>query len=269
MNTSGHNPFEPARPPVPKQDLADPEFRRVEAGRGLEWLRQGWQCFLASPGLWICITAVWVVVMVVLNVVPLFGMIAATLLASVTVGGLMHGCRSLSRGEGLAIDHLWAGFGDRVNPLLALGGWYLAAMFAVSLLVLLLSALVAGVAGLAALAALVVVSAMTSLLLVVAVLLMAPVLMAMWFAPALVMFHRMTALDAMRASFFASLGNAPAIRRVCADLHRAGGARLHSGDARLAGAAAGHLRRHVRQLSGCVPAGLINPPVFRRHPLPP
>jgi uncharacterized membrane protein len=210
MNTSGHNPFEPARPQVPKQDPADPEFRRVEAGRGLEWLRQGWQCFLASPGLWICITALWVVVMVVLNLVPLFGMIAATLLASVTVGGLMQGCRSLSRGEGLAIDHLWAGFGDRVNPLLALGGWYLAAMFAVSLLVLLLSALVAGVAGLAALAALVVVSAMTSLLLVFAVLLMAPVLMAMWFAPALVMFHRMTALDAMRASFFASLGNASA-----------------------------------------------------------
>jgi hypothetical protein len=132
----------------------------VPAGRGLEWLRQGWQCFLGVPGaLDLHHGVVWVVVMVVLNVVPLFGMIAATLLASVTVGGLMHGCRSLSRGEGLAIDHLWAGFGDRVNPLLALGGWYLAAMFAVSLLVLLLSALVAGVAGLAAFAALVVVSA--------------------------------------------------------------------------------------------------------------
>ena len=89
-------------------------------------------------------------------------------------------------------------------------GVYGITLWAPSLFVLLLSALIAGVAGMAALAALVVVSAAASLLLVIAVLLMAPVLMAMWFAPALVMFHRMTALDAMRASFFASLRNAPA-----------------------------------------------------------
>ena len=211
MNTSsGNNPFEPAPPPARVEDVNDPESRSLPAGSGLEWLRQGWQCFSASPGLWMGITVVWVVVLVVLNVVPLFGTIASTLLAMVTVGGLMHGCRALSRGERLTLEHLWAGFGDRVNPLLALGAWYLAAMLAVTLFVVLMSALVAGVAGLAAFAALVVVSAATPLLFVMAVLLMAPVLMAVWFAPALVVFHRMTALDAMRASFFASLRNAPA-----------------------------------------------------------
>ncbi len=210
MNTTDNNPFEPAPPVAQPSDQDDPSSRSVPAGRGIEWLRQGWQCFSAAPGLWMVITAIWVVVMVVLNVVPLFGMIAATLLAMVTVGGLMQGCRALSHGEPLTLDHLWASFGERINPLLALGGWYIAAVFGISLFVLLLSALIAGVAGMAALAALVVVSAAASLLLVIAVLLMAPVLMAMWFAPALVMFHRMTALDAMRASFFASLRNAPA-----------------------------------------------------------
>ena len=210
MNTTDKNPFEPVPPVAQPSGQDDPSSRSVPAGRGIEWLRQGWQCFSAAPGLWMVITAIWVVVMVVLNVVPLFGMIAATLLATVTVGGLMQGCRALSLGEPLSLDHLWAGFGERINPLLALGGWYIAAMFGISLFVLLLSALIAGVAGMAALAALVVVSAAASLLLVIAVLLMAPVLMAMWFAPALVMFHRMTALEAMRASFFASLRNAPA-----------------------------------------------------------
>jgi uncharacterized membrane protein len=210
MNPNEPNPFEPAPPPARLPDVTEPDSRSVLAGRGLEWLRQGWQCFAASPGMWAAITVVWVVVMVVLNLVPLLGMIAATLLSTVTVGGLMQGCRALSRGERLALDHLWAGFGERVNPLLALGGWYLAAVFGVSVFVMLMSALVAGVAGLAAFAALVVVSAATSLLLIIAVVLMAPVLMAMWFAPALVMFHRMNALDAMRASFFASLRNAPA-----------------------------------------------------------
>lgn len=210
MNPTDPNPFEPSPSPVPASADTEPDSRSVSAGNGIEWLRQGWQCFSASPGLWMVITVVWVVVMVVLNVVPLFGMIAATLLAMVTVGGMMRSCRALTHGGHFALDHLWSGFGDRLNPLLALGGWYLAAMFGVSIVVLLLSALVAGIAGLAALAALVVVTAATSLLLIFAVLMMAPVLMAVWFAPALVMFHRMSALDAMRASFFASLRNAPA-----------------------------------------------------------
>ncbi|MCQ9375912.1 hypothetical protein NMQ14_16810 [Methyloversatilis sp. XJ19-13] len=210
MNSSGHNPFEPAPQPVVVPDVTAPESHGLPAGRGLEWLRQGWQCFLAAPGLWIVITVIWTVVLVALNVVPLFGTIAATLLAMVTLGGIMHGCRALSRGEPLELAHLWAGFGERVNPLLALGGWYLGAMLAVTLFVLLMSAIVAGLAGLAAFAALLVVSAATSLLLVIAVMLMAPVLMAMWFAPALVMFHRMTAIEAMRVSFYACLRNAPA-----------------------------------------------------------
>lgn len=210
MNRTDRNPFEPASPPARMQDVTTPESHSLPAGRGLEWLRQGWQCFAASPGLWIGITIIWTVLLVVLNVVPLLGTIASTLLAMVTVGGLMQGCRALSRGEPLRIDHLWAGFGDRVNPLLALGAWYLAAMLGVAVFIVLMSALVAGVAGLAAFAALVVVSAVTSLLLLIAILLMAPVLMAIWFAPALVMFHRLTAVEAMRASFYASLRNAPA-----------------------------------------------------------
>ena len=45
---------------------------------------------------------------------------------------------------------------------------------------------------------------------IVAIMLMAPVLMAVWFAPALVVFHDMKALEAMKLSFFASLRNAPA-----------------------------------------------------------
>jgi uncharacterized membrane protein len=210
MNRTGHNPLEPAPPPAPLHGAAAPESRSLPAGRGLEWLRQGWQCFAASPGLWTGITIIWAVMLVVLNIVPLLGTIASTLLAMVTLGGLMQGCRALSRGEPLQFDHLWAGFGDRVNPLLALGAWYLAAMLAVAVAVVLMSALVAVVAGLAAFAALLVVSAVTPLLLIIAVLMMVPVLMAVWFAPALVVFHRMTAVDAMRASFQAGLRNAPA-----------------------------------------------------------
>lgn len=211
MNTTDNNPFEPAPPAVQPSGEDDPSSRSVPAGQGLEWLRQGWQCFSAAPGLWMVITAIWVVVMVVLNVVPLFGMIAATLLAMVTVGGLMQGCRALSHGEPLALDHLWAGFGERINPLLALGGWYLAASVGIGIVASLVLAISSGLAAITGVAELVaVLLAAVPMVLILAVLLMAPVLMAIWFAPALVVFHHMTALKAMRASFLASVQNAPA-----------------------------------------------------------
>ncbi len=210
MNTPDRNPFEPEPSPAGEQEIRPSDARSVPAGQGLEWLRQGWQCFSAAPGLWMVITLIWVVVMVVLNVVPLFGMIAATLLAMVMVGGLMRGCRAVSRGEPLMLEHLWAGYGDCMNPLLALGGWYLAASLAIGAVALLLSALAAGLVGIALFGAFAALIAAVPALLILAVLLMAPVLMAIWFAPALVVFQRMNALDAMRESFVASLRNAPA-----------------------------------------------------------
>jgi uncharacterized membrane protein len=216
MDVDPRNPFEPsssaprAHDMPPGSDPVEPDSRSVAAGQGLEWLRQGWQAFMAAPGVWVVITLLWVVAVVVLNLVPLFGMIAATLLATVTIGGLMQGCRALSRGEPFAVSWLWAGFGERINPLLALGGWYLLASLAIGMLVVLLSAVTAGLAGLAAVAGVAVLMAAIPSMLVIAVVLMAPVLMAVWFAPALIVFDRLPALDAMRVSFFASLRNAPA-----------------------------------------------------------
>lgn len=219
MNPDDRNPFESAPDaarPAPDGDSAfrpvagEPDSRTVDAGQGLEWLRQGWQAFIAAPGVWVVITLLWVTAVVVLNLVPLFGMIAATLLAMVTVGGLMTGCRALSRGEPFGVHHLWAGFGEQINPLLLLGGLYLLASLAIGMLVVLLSAIGAGLAGLAAVAGLAMLMAAIPAMFIVAIMLMAPVLMAVWFAPALVVFHDMKALDAMKLSFFASLRNAPA-----------------------------------------------------------
>lgn len=211
MNTDNRNPFEPSPAGAGADTLSpEPDSRTVAAGQGLEWLRQGWQAFVVAPGIWALITLLWVVAVAVLNLVPLFGMIAATLLAMVSVGGLMLGCRALSRGEPFGVQFLWAGFGDRINPLLALGGWYLLASLAIGMLVVLMSAIGAGLAGLLAVAGLAVMLAAVPAVFIIVIMLMAPVLMAIWFAPALVVFHDMKALDAMKVSFFASLRNAPA-----------------------------------------------------------
>ena len=34
-------------------DSFDPSGRNVDVGRGLEWLKQGWQLFTRNPGMWI------------------------------------------------------------------------------------------------------------------------------------------------------------------------------------------------------------------------
>ena len=87
MNPDDRNPFESAPDtarPAPADEsgvrpvAGEPDSRTVDAGQGLEWLRQGWQAFTAAPGVWVVITLLWVTAVVVLNLVPLFGMIAAT-----------------------------------------------------------------------------------------------------------------------------------------------------------------------------------------------
>ena len=78
--------------------------REVDPGACFEWLRQGWQCFSAAPGLWMVITAIWVVVMVVLNVVPLGGAAEAAPVAAKAVEEAAAEAAELVEGEALATD---------------------------------------------------------------------------------------------------------------------------------------------------------------------
>jgi uncharacterized membrane protein len=186
----------------------EPEGRRVEAGSGLEWLKQGWQLFTKNPGMWIAIAVILLVIAVVLNFIPVVGSLALNFLMPVFAGGILLGCRSLSADGEFGIDTLFAGFKQNTTNLILVGVFYLVGVVAITVIVFLIgggAAITGGLMGRGPGVGMAVGGFIVAMLVFLA--LMVPLLMAVWFAPALVVFRDVAPLEAMKTSFSACLKN--------------------------------------------------------------
>jgi len=187
------------------------EVRQVNAGNGWNWISGGFAIFKQSPVIWIALFFIYVLIGMALSIIPVIGPIVFNVLAPVFMAGFMMGCRALDMGEEIEINHLFAGFKQNTSQLIAVGGIYLAALIVIVGVVLLAS----GAAPLSHMtteellggqhAAAAGEGMLLPLLIVLAA--MVPLFMAYWFAPTLVLFHDMKALDAMKLSFVACLRN--------------------------------------------------------------
>jgi uncharacterized membrane protein len=148
------------------------------------------------------------VVLFVLSMIPVLGQIAVLLALPIAGGGLVLGCKSLSEGGELRIDHLLEGFQRNgaslaiVGVLYAVGGML---AFGVAFLIggsgAIGGAITQGWSG-AGLAA-----GSVTLGLLIWLVLSVLLGMAFWFAPALVVLRGLAPIDAMRASLGACLQN--------------------------------------------------------------
>jgi len=191
-----------------------PEFypggRQVPAGNGWKWIVDGWTLFARAPGTWIAITLIYLVISTAVSFVPVIGVLANPVLNVIFTAGLLAGCRALDQGGALKVEHLFAGFQESVGTLVAAGLLYLALLLAVTLVTGLAvgfkvyNILSSGPLEPEAVLALLLLGALAVLIWVALAL---PVVMAAWFAPALVAFRRMSAGQAMRASFAGCLRN--------------------------------------------------------------
>jgi hypothetical protein len=182
--------------------------RGVAAGRGWDWIAAGWELFKKQAGMWIALVLVAFVIFVVLAFIPFLGSIALTVLTPVFGAGIVIGCRAIEEGRELEISHLFAGFKEKLAPLATVGAIYLGATIAIVLVVI----LVAGVSVFSVFrgggSEPSFVALLTGLLAALVVLaLMLPVVMAVWFAPPLIVFHDKGAVDAMQESFTGCLRN--------------------------------------------------------------
>jgi hypothetical protein len=209
VGEAARNPYATPHTNIAKEDRAGPieGGRKVSAGRGATWIAQGYSLFKRSPGVWIGIAAISIIGSIVLSVIPLGGL-ALNLLTPVLMAGMMLGCRALERGEPLEVAHLFAGFKQNVGQLVLVGLLYMLGM----LVILIGSAVVGGLGAFAVLAgggqeagaemyALIAIAALAG------VGLSLPLVMAIWFAPALVIFDGLDAVPAMKKSFFGCLIN--------------------------------------------------------------
>ena len=202
---------------APKAALADetvpldadyvPGGQARPVGHGWAWIAEGWHFFKRQPGVWIGIVLLLLAIMLASVVIPVVGGLALSLFGPVLAAGIVIGCKALDSGADLEIGHLFAGFRSHTGALVGIGALYLGA----SLIIMLAVGMVMGVGmstmlgadpqGAAA-------AGMTMVLaMLVAMALLLPVVMAVWFAAPLVVFHGHGAVAAMKESFSGCLKN--------------------------------------------------------------
>ncbi len=178
----------------------------VPSGNGWQWIVDGFNLFKLNPGIWIVNLIILFVILFVLQLIPFLGHLASYILFPIFSGGLMLGCHALMRNEPLEVGHLFAGFREKAGPLAVVGLLYLVGL----IVILLIASVFVGFGVFAAMfsggrPAMSV--TMILLMLLIVLVLSIPLAMAIWFAPALVVFHDVQPFDAMKQSFTGSLKN--------------------------------------------------------------
>lgn len=208
--------------PLPPASF-DGASREVDPSACFDWLRQGWAIFIEHPAIWLACSAIMLLslIFVLALTTPLFvigigamygallGQAIMSALLPIFAAGLLSVCRAQARGDALPrIPMILSGFRERFVPLLTVGVLFSTGIFGLASLAFmlvsgqLLGDVVTGRVGSVAIAI------GTVLLASILVLLLSlPVIMAAWFAPALIYFHDMSPLAAMRASFEAGVKN--------------------------------------------------------------
>lgn len=183
------------------------EPRAVPPGQGLEWIREGWELFKIRPLIWILMLIVAGAIFMGLSLVPLLGLIASVMLP-LLMGGWMFGCERLRTEGELRFEDLFAGFNKHLGPLAITGLIYLAATISATIVAVVVGGLLGGV-----LFAAQINTGELGLFLVfllgflLALAMLVPVAMLIWFAPALIVFHDLPPTQAMKLSFIGCLRN--------------------------------------------------------------
>lgn len=183
---------------------------RHNAGVGLSWIKEGWRVFKLAPIPWMGMTALVFMIIIGVSMIPWIGRYAIELLSPFLVAGYFSASRAAMAGETVTFLHLGAGVKQGRDALLRIGVAYMAGSMLVFALVDLITGsdlreLLRQAQNPAALSPeelnQVVAAALPSMLLGTAML--APLLMATWFAPGLAMFDDFTASRSLWWSLWA------------------------------------------------------------------
>ncbi|ENO89880.1 BPSS1780 family membrane protein [Thauera linaloolentis] len=180
----------------------------VAPGHALQWLADGWRLFMKAPVIWALQAFIFFIILAALGMLPILGWAAAPIALPLLIAGMLSGAQVLDRGEALHVGHLFDGIRRHAGNLLLVGTFHL--------LGALLAALIAAAIGSSAVLAGMVVGSVPGAGMaaggmmfgvLVFTVLWALLMMALWFAPALVMLHDVAPLDAMMLSARACFHN--------------------------------------------------------------
>lgn len=187
------------------------EPARCNAGRGIDWLSEGWQLFLRAPGMLLGMSVLLLVLYGLVSLIPLVGSLASLLFWPALAAGLFLALRHADEGRPVTFADLFEPFANLAG-LITLGACYLLALLLP--LVIVFGTLVA--AGLLAAMAEGSASHMDAMMSMMPAFLLAALLLAALltlvamgfvFAPILVHQQQVPAIEAIRLSFVACLRN--------------------------------------------------------------
>lgn len=190
-----------------------PTFVRLGATRGWDWLARAHALFARARMYWLLLILGYWLITILLSVVPLVGIVAATLLKPVFAVGFLAAAWSQEKGETPHLSRLFAGFRSNIRALLPLGVVYAAgialALAASSVMDdgALMRLLLFGEAPEGDLMAIPGIQSAMGLTALCAV----PTLLALWFAPALIVFQDQPTFTALGLSLRAAVSNFAAV----------------------------------------------------------
>jgi uncharacterized membrane protein len=217
---AGPDPYAPPQAAL-TSELPEGAFHEpigVSTGRGMGWIGEGWTLFKGAPTTWVLMTLVFIVLSVVLSFIPLLGSLAIYLAYPVFTGSFMLCAHHVMHGEEIRVGDLFLGFKERMGPLLGVGGVYLAGTIGIVAIVGIFAAVVLGAnapflgqfsegsnIGSGAGAAM---ASSVAIVVLISLLAFFPLVMAIWFAPALIILHKeVTVSQALKLSFMGCLRN--------------------------------------------------------------
>jgi uncharacterized membrane protein len=192
--------------------------RVCNVGQGMAWIGQGWSLFTQAPLIWIVNVVIMIAIYAILSLIPLVGTFISYALYGLLSGGLMLGAHAQHSGRALEVEHTFAGFkSPHTSPLFVLGLLYMMAWIGIMVIAGILFVVVMGATG--AIGAILsgntsqlvgmIAGAGLGLLLVILIVMAitVPLMMAFWFAPALVALNGVSPINALGVSFMACLKN--------------------------------------------------------------
>ncbi len=184
-------------------------FTRHPARHGIVWLKQASRMLAAARAPWLMLLMSYYVIQLLLSVVPMVGPLAWLVLRPVFAVGFLAAAWTQERGGKPEIGHLFRGFNANLRALLPIG----VVLIAGTTLAVLATALVDGGALLDAIATnarpdeAIASNERVEAAMLFGILCALPALLAVWFAPALVVFQDCTARQALATSLRAALAN--------------------------------------------------------------
>lgn len=211
------NPFRPPEadiePVVDRSELHQgilQEPRAMPAGRGWGWYADSWPLFTANPWLWIGLLLVIGLCFIAISLVPVVSLLAGWLVPMFMGGWVVCCHRLVTEGE-FTFEDMFSPFSQQFKPMAILSLIYMGLNLAITVIAIAVGAGVGlavgfgiGAAGGGDFGAFMLAALLGFL---IGMALFVPLLMAIWFAPALVMLHQVRPIEAMKISMIACWRN--------------------------------------------------------------